>query len=104
MKKKYADCQKVNVKYIGNGYYTITFKHSNMRLDVSNGRTTDHTNVWQCMEIDADAQKWTIQDAGNGYYNIVSKASNTYLTVANGKIENCTNIEICSGNGTNSQK
>ena len=99
-----ADCQKVNVKYIGDGYYTLTFVHSNMLLDVSNGKTSDHTNVWQCNPNGADAQKWIIQDAGDGYYNIISKLSKTYLTVANGGTANCTNIEICSKTGTNAQK
>ena len=91
-----ADCQKVNVKYIGEGYYTISFVHSKMLLDVSNGNTSNHTNVWQCRENGADAQKWIIQDAGDGYYNIISKLSKTYLTVANGETANCTNVEICS--------
>ena len=61
-----ANCQKVNVKYMGEGYYTLTFLHSNMLLDVSNGKTEDHTNVWQCRENGADAQKWIIKEAGNG--------------------------------------
>ena len=99
-----ADCQKVIVKYMGDGYYTLTFVHSNMLLDVSNGNTADHTNVWQCRENGADAQKWILKDLGDGYYNIISKLSNTYLTVANGGTANCTNIEINSANGGMSQK
>ena len=99
-----ANCQKVNVKYMGEGYYTLTFLHSNMLLDVSNGKTEDHTNVWQCRENGADAQKWIIKEAGNGYYNIISKSSNKYLTVANGGTANCTNVEIDAKNGQNAQK
>ncbi len=99
-----AECQKVEVKYLENGYYTLTFVHSNMLLDVSNGNTEEHTNVWQCRENGADAQKWIIKDAGNGYYNIISKLSSTYLTVAGDETSNCTNVEISSANGKNSQK
>ena len=103
-KNSSADCQKVNVKYIGNGYYTLTFLHSNMLLDVANGKTADHTNVWQCRQNGSDAQKWIIKDAGNGYYNIISKSSGKYLTVQNGGTANCTNIEINSKLNNNSQK
>ena len=103
-RNSYADCQKVNVEYLGDGYYTLSFVHSNMLLDVANGNTADHTNVWQCRANNSDAQKWIIKDAGNGYYNIISKLSNTYLTVANGGTANCTNIEISSENGEFSQK
>ena len=102
--KNQAKCQQVNVKYVGSGYYTLTFVHSNMLLDVSNGRVENHTNVWQCRENGADAQKWIIKDAGNGYYNIISKHSKTYLTVAGGNTANCTNIEIDARNGGASQK
>ena len=99
-----AKCQKVNVKYMGDGYYTISFAHSGKYLDVANGKKADHTNVWQCNRNTTDAQKWIIKDAGNGYYNIISKCSNTYLTVAGGKTSNCTNIEICTGDGNNNSQ
>ena len=74
-----------------------------MLLDVANGKTEDHTNVWQCRKNGADAQKWMIKKCEDGYFNIISKASKTYLTVAGGKTNNCTNVEICSPNSTNSQ-
>ena len=75
-----------------------------MLLDVANGKTADHTNVWQCRQNGADAQKWVIKDAGNGYYNIISKSSGKYLTVQNGGTANCTNIEINSKLNNNFQK
>ena len=98
-----ANCQRVNIKYVGDGYYTIQFDHSDMYLDVENGETTNGTNVWQCRYNGADAQKWIIQDLGDGYYSFVSKCSNTYLTVANGQTSNCTNIEINSKKDDKSQ-
>ena len=99
-----AKCQKVNIKYVGNGYYTIQFKHSGMYLDVADGKTADKTNVWQCRYNGSDAQKWAIQDLGNGYYSLISKCSNKYLTVANGKTTKCTNIEINSKKNNKSQQ
>ena len=102
--KNKALCQRVNIAYQGDGYYTIEFVHSKKLLDVSNGKIENHTNVWQCNPNGADAQKWVIQDAANGYFNIISKLSNTYLTVASGETANCTNIEINSKQNNNSQK
>ena len=98
-----ANCQRVNIKYVGDGYYTIQFDHSGLYLDVSNGETTNGTNVWQCRYNGADAQKWVIQDLGDGYYSFISKCSNTYLTVAGGQTSNCTNIEINSKKDNKSQ-
>jgi len=99
-----AKCQKVELKYVGDGYYTIQFRHSGMYLDVSNGNTRNGTNVWQCRYNGSDAQKWKITKTKDGYYNLISKVSNTYLTVAGGKTANCTNIEINSKKSDNSQK
>ena len=102
--KNNARCQKIAVKYVGDGYYTLQFRHSGKMLDVANGVGSDGTNVWQCTPNGSDAQKWIIKDSGNGYYNIISKCSDTFLTVANGKDLNCTNIEINSKKNNNSQK
>lgn len=63
--KNNGKCQKVKVEYQNDGYYTLTFIHSNMLLDVANAKTDNHTNVWQCRKNGADAQKWQIKDVGN---------------------------------------
>lgn len=102
--KNNALCQKVNVTYIGEGYYTIEFRHSKKLLDVTNGKKENHTNVWQCNPNGSDAQKWIIQEAGDGFYYVISKLSNTYLTVAGGGTVNCTNIEIMQATNENWQK
>lgn len=96
-----TNCQKVNIKYQGDGYYILQFVHSHKLMDVYAGQIADHTNVWQYNANGSDAQKWIIKSTGDGYYNIISKASNTYLTVANGNSNNGTNIEIKTGNGIN---
>ena len=99
-----ANNQKFNVKYIGNGYYTIASVHSNRLLDVANGGKKPETNVWQIGSNNTDAQKWIIKDAGNGYYNVISKLNGLYLDVYGGKIKNCANIQVYTGHGGNGQK
>ena len=103
-KKQATARQRFKVRYLGDGYYTITAKHSNMVLDVANGGQTAGTNVWQCNFNNSDAQKWLIKDAGNGYYYIISKCNGLYLDVANGSATNGTNISVCYGNNSNAQK
>ena len=96
--------QRFNVKYLGNGYYTLSALHSNKVLDVANGGKTNGTNVWQYSSNNTDAQKWVIKDAGNGYYYIISKSSNLYLDVQNATAKSGTNVQVYEGNGTNAQK
>ena len=63
--KNNGDCQKIKIEQQQDGYYTLTFMHSNMLLDVANGKTANHTNVWQCNKHNSDAQKWMIKDLGD---------------------------------------
>ena len=96
--------QKFNIKYLGNGYYTIAALHSNKLLDVALGKKTPETNVWQVADNGADAQKWMIKDVGDGYYYIVSKLSGLYLDVYGGVIKNCANVQVYTGHGGTGQK
>ena len=63
--------QKYKVKYLGNGYYSMTVEHSGRMVDVSGGVGNDGTNVQQYDSNGTDSQKWIIQDAGDGYYYII---------------------------------
>ena len=101
---KTIESQKFNVKYLGDGYYTIAAAHSGKVLDVANAGKTAGTNVWQCTINNADAQKWVIKDAGDGYYYLISKCNGLYLDVANGIAANGTNVQVCYGNNSNAQK
>ena len=97
--------QRFIVKYLGNGYYTITATHSNKVLDVANAGKVAGTNVWQCYDNNTDAQKWLIKESEvAGYYYIVSKCNGLYLDVANGIAANGTNVAVCYGNNSNAQK
>ena len=56
-----AKCQRVNIKHVGNGYYTIQFQHSGMYLDVSNGETTNGTNWSRCSKMgNPRFRKWKL--------------------------------------------
>ena len=96
--------QQFKVKYIGDGYYTITVSHSGKVLDVAGAAKDDGTNVWQYELNNSDAQKWVIKEAGNGFYNIISKCNGLYLDVNAGQAKNGSNIQVYTGNGTNAQK
>ena len=96
--------QKYKVKYLGNGYYSMTVEHSGRMVDVSGGVGNDGTNVQQYDSNGTDSQKWIIQDAGDGYYYIISKLENLYLTVANGKASAGANIQVNNAQKSKAQK
>ena len=96
--------QQFNVKYLGDGYYSITAVHSGKMLDVAGAGKTNETNVQQYQSNNHDAQKWIIKDVGNGYYNIISKWNGLYLDVKEAKASNENNIQMYQNNGNNAQK
>ena len=100
-----ADNQKrFKVKYLGDGYYSITALHSNKALDVKDASKQKGANVWQWEQNGTDAQKWIIKEAGNGYYSLISKCNGLYMDVTNASANNFTNIQMCDGNNSNAQK
>ena len=69
-----SDNQKWALKYVGNGYYTLTAKHSGMALNVYGGYYKDGPDVLQYPYTDGDAASmWMLKDAGNGSFYIVNK-------------------------------
>ncbi|MCI9034683.1 MAG: hypothetical protein HFJ08_11675 [Lachnospiraceae bacterium] len=93
------------VKYLGNGYYSIINKYSGLSLDVAGVCRTLGTNVWLWDCVDYDAQKWIIQPCGNGCYNIISKCNGLYLNLEGGDTKDGNNISMWSWNvGSTSQK
>lgn len=77
--------QTFNVKYLGNGYYSMINKYSGLSLDVAGHSRTLGTNVWLWdyidYDADYDAQKWIIQPCENGSCNIISKCNGLYLNL-----------------------
>ena len=97
--------QKWRVKYLGDGYYSISAVHSGKALDMQNAGTDNGTNIQQYDNGAAtnSAQQWIIKDAGNGEYYIIHK-NGLFLDLANGTLANGTNIRGHVGNRSSAQK
>lgn len=104
--KQSANRQKFQVKYIGNGYYTITATYCNKVLDVEGSGMKNGTNVLQYTlnQPVSNNQKWMIKEAGNGYYYIISALNGLYLDLYASSTQNGNNIQLYKGHGGNSQK
>lgn len=94
----------VNLKYLSNGNYTLTFRNSGKCLDVKNASTASGANVWQYNSNRSKAQQWIIKPTGDGYFYIISALSGKYLDVFGGNASGGTNIQVCNGNSTKAQK
>lgn len=98
-----ADNQKWNVKYLGDGFYSISSKHSGMALNLSGGGYTGTPNVqqWTLEEGDA-ASMWMLKETSEGNFYIINK-NGRFLDIANGTFADGTNIQGCSGNSSDAQ-
>lgn len=95
--------QQFAVTYKGNGFYSITAKHTGKSLDLHYNAITPGANVEQYSIDGTSAQNWMIKDAGDGYYYIVN-SNGLYLDVSGGENANGTNLQGWIGNGTAAQK
>ena len=84
-----------DVRYLGNGYYSIINQYSGASLDVADASRRLGTNIqlWEYAE-GKDAQKWIIKSCGDGYYNVVSKCNGLYLDLEGGGVADGTNISL----------
>lgn len=71
--------QQWKFTYVGNGYYKIINKNSNMLLSSIN----DGTDIVQLSDNGEQYQQWMLIKLSNGYYNIVNRSSGKYLDVLN---------------------
>lgn len=96
--------QKFNVKYIGEGYYTLTAEHSGKVLEVANNDKKLNAAIVQNTYKASENQQWIIKDVGNGYYNIISKCSELAIEVVNSNASNGTKLQTFTVNNTTAQK
>lgn len=96
--------QKYTVKYLGNGYYTISPVHSGKYIDVANNSKTAGAKVLQYQYHGGDNQQWLIKDAGNGYYNIISKSNGLYLDIPHSEAKNGISLQVWTKNNSTNQK
>lgn len=99
-----GDNQKWNVKYLGDGYYSIIAKHSGLALNSKGGTIKGNPDVQQYTFNKGDAASmWMLKDAGNGSFYVVSKTGH-FLDINGGTIADGTNIQGWVGNSTVAQK
>lgn len=103
--KLYYDVsQNVIVKYLNNGYYSLTFENSKKVLDVPGASKAKGVNLQQFSSNHSAAQQWMLKDAGNGYYFIISKCNGLYVDIPGGKVIAGANMQLYTGNNTDAQK
>ena len=98
------DAQTFDIKYLGNGEYSITSTKSGLNMDVYSAGTTNGTSIIMYNGNNTDAQKWFIRDAGKGYVYLISKCNGLYVDVAGGKIDGGASAQMYTGNDTDAQK
>ena len=96
--------QKFDVKYTGNGYYTIKAMHSGKAIEVADGNKKLNAAIQQNASNSSNEQQWIIKDAGNGYYYIISKCSELCMDVTDSNAVNGTKLQTNTPNETNAQK
>lgn len=90
--------------YLGNGYYCITSKASEMALDVCRGGTASGTNVWQYQLNGTGAQEWKVEPVGDGYYRLIPRINTGLcLDVKGAGNASRTNVQVYDRNNTPAQ-
>ena len=97
--------QTFTVKYLNNGYYSITVKKSGKALDAAGNGSYNGTNVVIYSPNNSEAQQWIIKESGTkGFFEIISKHKNMLLDVAGGSAKAGTNVQLYVRNGSLAQK
>lgn len=96
--------QNIKIKYLNNGYYSLTFENSNKVLDVPGASTASGTILQQYHSNGTDAQQWILEEDEQGYYSIISKCSGLYIEIPNGKATTGSSIQLSQGNNMDGQK
>lgn len=99
---KIPDWDTWTFTYLGNGYYSIKQKGTNMYLDVTDASLIRGTNVQMCVNNGSAAQQWSIIPNGEGF-NIKSKCNSMMLDVSGGNIAKDTNVWVWEENGESPQ-
>ncbi len=92
-----------SIVYLGNGFYKIKQKGTNMCLDVNGANLDRGTNVQVWTENNSLAQQWSIIRTDQGY-KLQSRCNSFYLDVDGGAFENGTNVHVWENNDTSAQK
>ena len=94
--------QRVWVRSVGGGWYSLTACCSAYPLDVLNCSDADGTNVQQWQWNGSNAQKWRFEMGESGI-EIVSACGNKVLEVSDGATANGANVQLWSYTGSAAQ-
>lgn len=103
-RNRLTDNQKFDVKYLGNGYYTIKAVHSGKALEVPNSAMKIGTKITQNADNTSDSQQWIIKKAEGEYYYIISKSSELYMEIDKQAAKPGVNLQIQNHTGYDMQK
>lgn len=103
-RNRLTDNQKFDVKYLGNGYYTIKAVHSEKVLEVPNNAMKIGTKITQNADNTSDSQQWIIKKAEGEYYYIISKSSELYMEIDKQAAKPGVNLQIQNHTGYDMQK
>lgn len=103
-RNRLTDNQKFDVKYLGNGYYTIKAVHSEKVLEVPNSAMKIGTKITQNADNTSDSQQWIIKKAEGEYYYIISKSSELYMEIDKQAAKPGVNLQIQNHTGYDMQK
>lgn len=103
-RNRLTDNQKFDVKYLGNGYYTIKAVHSEKVLEVPNSAMKIGTKITQNADNTSDSQQWIIKKAEGEYYYIISKSSELYMEIDEQAAKPGVNLQIQNHTGYDMQK
>ena len=96
--------QAFEIKYLGNGYYSIKSKKSGKMLEVENGAHINGTKIQQNVENESNIQKWIIKESEeDGYYYLISKCNGLYLDIPGRRTDNGTKLQMYEGNNSIAQ-
>lgn len=94
--------QRVWVRSVGGGWYSLTACCSAYPLDVLNCSAADGANVQQWLWNGSNAQKWRFEMGESGI-KIVSACGNKVLEVSDGATANGANVQLWSYTGSAAQ-
>lgn len=103
-RNRLTDNQRFDVKYLGNGYYTIKAVHSEKVLEVPNSAMKIGTKITQNADNTSDSQQWIIKKAEGEYYYIISKSSELYMEIDKQAAKPGVNLQIQNHTGYDMQK
>lgn len=96
--------QTFDIKYIGDGFYTIFNTHANKPLDVNGDTYTSGTNIVISDYHNGANQQWMIKPSNDGYYYIIARSNDLALDVKGAVDADSTNVQAHTQNQSVAQK